>query len=108
MLLARHIAPVFVLLTGLALAQGAAAELNPSDISPPGSSASAPRIASDGRGNVVAIWRELDGDDSAIRAATRSPGEGWGSGRRISRPAASTEAPQLRMDGAGNAVSIWH
>jgi hypothetical protein len=104
----RHTRYPIVIVMALALAQGAAAELDRTDISPPGASASAPRIASDGRGNVVAVWRELDGDRSAIRTASRSAGGGWDAGRRISPTAAATEAPQLAVDRAGNAAAIWH
>lgn len=108
MRLASRLAVSLVLVAGLAVVQGAAAELNPSDISPAGASGSAPQLASDGQGNIVAIWRELDGDDSAIRAAVRPSGEGWQVSRRISMPAAATEAPQLEMDALGTAVAVWH
>jgi hypothetical protein len=108
MRVASHMALVLVLIAGLAVVQGAAAELNPADISPAGASGSAPNVASDGQGDVVALWRELDGDESAIRAAVRTAGEGWQASRRISVPAAATEAPQLAMDSLGNAVAVWH
>ncbi len=86
---------------------GAGAELQPGNVSPEGAFASAPRIASDGHGNIVAVWREVDGDLSAIRTASRAAGD-WGAGRRLSVPAAATEAPQLGMDRLGNAVAVWH
>jgi RTX calcium-binding nonapeptide repeat (4 copies) len=108
MRVAFHIALVLALVAGLAVVQGAAAELDPADISPAGASGAAPQLASDGQGNVVALWRELDGDESAIRAAVRTPGKGWEASRRISAPAAATEAPQLAMDSLGNAVAVWH
>jgi hypothetical protein len=85
----------------------AAGELQPSDISRGGASGSTPRIASDGAGNIVAVWREVDGDASAIRAASRPAGGTWSSARRISTPAAATESPKLAMDKLGNAVAIW-
>jgi hypothetical protein len=97
-----------VLAGALAITPAATAELKPSDISPSGASASAPRIASDGAGNIAAVWREVDGDVSAIRAAFRPAGDNWGGGRRLSLPAAATEAPQLAMDRQGNAVAVWH
>jgi hypothetical protein len=108
MRVAPHMALALVLISALAVVQGAAAELNPADISPAGASGSAPQVASDGQGNVVALWRELDGDESAIRAAVRTAGESWQASRRISAPAAATEAPQLAMDSLGNAVAVWH
>jgi hypothetical protein len=71
-------------------------------------SASSPRIGSDGAGNVVAVWRELNAETASIRAATRSPGGEWSSSARISVPAAATEAPELAVDRLGNAVAVWH
>ena len=97
-----------VIAVALAVTPAAAAALSPADISPAGASASAPRIASDGAGNIAAIWREVDGDVAAIRAAFRPAGEGWGGGRRLSLAAPATEAPQLAMDRLGNAVAVWH
>ena len=67
---------------------------------------SRPLIAADAAGNVVAIWRELDGDTSAIRAAVRPVNGDWTS-KRISVPSLSTESPGLAMDRLGNAVAIW-
>ncbi len=95
----------FVLLVFPNVAGG---ELKATSLSPAGASASSPRIASDGRGNIVAAWREVDGDQSSIRAAFRQKGEAWGEVRRISTPAASTESPELAMDRLGNAVAVWH
>lgn len=93
----------------LLLFPGAAGgELKPTTLSPGGASASSPRIASDGAGNVVAAWREVDGDQSSIRAAFRQKGEAWGEVQQISVPAASTESPELAMDRLGNAVAVWH
>jgi Ca2+-binding RTX toxin-like protein len=85
----------------------AVGELNPADISGKGESGSTPRIASDGAGDIVAIWREVDGDTSAIRAAFRPAGESWGSAQRISMPALATESPRVAMDKAGNALAVW-
>jgi hypothetical protein len=85
----------------------AGAELEPAFISPAAASASRPLIATDGAGNLVAVWRELDGRDSSIRAAFRPPGGAWTS-KTISPPAAATESPALAMDRLGNAVAIWH
>lgn len=85
----------------------AVGELNPADISGKGESGSTPRIASNGAGDIVAIWREVDGDTSAIRAAFRPAGESWGSAQRISTPVLATESPRVAMDKAGNAVAVW-
>jgi RTX calcium-binding nonapeptide repeat (4 copies) len=85
----------------------AVGELKPADISGQGESGSSPRIVSDGAGDIVAIWREVDGDTSAIRAAFRPAGESWRPAQRISTPALATESPRVAMDKAGNAVAVW-
>ena len=101
----RRITLVIVL--GLLVAPSVAgAELQPADISPAGVTGSHPLIAADAAGNIVAIWRELDGDTSAIRAAVRPANGDWTS-KRISVPSLSTESPGLAMDRLGNAVAIW-
>jgi hypothetical protein len=86
----------------------AGGELNPINVSGVGASGSAPRIASDGAGNMAAVWRELDGDTSSIRASLQPKGQPWGSPQQISLPAAATEGPKLAMDRSGNAVAVWH
>ena len=101
--------PALLAAVVLLLFPGAAGgELEPTNLSPGGESASSPRIASDGVGNIVAAWREVDGDQSSIRAAFRQRGEAWGELTRISAPAASTESPEVAMDRLGNAVAVWH
>jgi RTX calcium-binding nonapeptide repeat (4 copies) len=86
----------------------AGGELNPIDVSPTGSSGSAPRLASDGSGTVVAVWREVNGDQSFIRAAVRLPGGSWTTAQRISGAFAAAESPEVAMDRLGNAVAVWH
>jgi hypothetical protein len=106
-MISRHRLPWLSAAVALAaFPSGAVAELNPTEISAAGESASAPQIASDGSGDVVAVWRAGDGDTSAIRATVRAEGA-WSSPRRISTPAAGTESPRLAMDRLGNAVVIW-
>jgi hypothetical protein len=84
----------------------AGADLQPADISPAGLTAARPSIATDGKGNVIATWREVDGDAWAIRAAVRPKGGGWTS-KRISDLAPAIESPELAMDRLGNAVVLW-
>jgi Ca2+-binding RTX toxin-like protein len=86
---------------------GGAGELKPDRISPAGFSGSSPRIASDGSGNVIAVWRELDDDVAAIRAAFRPRGGSFGESQRISLPTVGAESPEVAMDTAGNAVAVW-
>ncbi len=101
--------PAFLAVVAIfAFPNAAGGELNPVNVSREGASGSAPRIASDGAGNIAAVWREVDGDTSSIRAAFRPKGAPWGPAQRISLPAAATEGPKLAMDRSGNAVAIWH
>ena len=86
----------------------ASGELEPSVLSPAGAEASSPRIASDGAGNVVAAWREVDGEQSSIRAVFRPRGGTWRELLQLSTPGASTESPEVAMDRLGNAVAVWH
>ena len=106
------IRPLAVLLVSAAmlvvLPQAASGKLEPKTISPADVAASSPSVASDGAGNVVAVWRELADDKASIRAASRSPGGEWSPSAGISVAAAATEAPELAMDRLGNAVAVWH
>jgi hypothetical protein len=95
-------AAVFVILPS-----AASAELKAVDLSTAGVSGSSPRIASDGAGNIVAVWRSVDGDLSAIESASRPAGGSWTEPQRISTPALATESPKLAMDKLGNAVAVW-
>jgi hypothetical protein len=98
------------LLTGLLIVvfpQTGASELKPDTISPARFSGSGPRIDSDGSGNVVAVWRELDDDEAAIRAAFRPKNGSFGPSVRISVPSVAAESPEVAMDKLGNALAVW-
>ena len=98
------LAAVVVLITLPASATG---QLKPIDLSRGAASASSPRIASDGSGNIVAVWREVEGDASAIRAAVRPAGGTWSAPEKISAQVAGIESPELAVDRLGNAVAVW-
>jgi hypothetical protein len=87
--------------------QVGAGELKPDTISPADRSGSAPRIVSDSSGNVVAVWRDLDDDMAAIRAAFRPRSGSFGASERISLPSVAAESPQVAMDRLGNVVAVW-
>src|SRR2546421_12538218 len=95
--ISRRRISLFVTLASLVLPAVAVGELNPADVSPAGVTGSRPLIASDKAGNIVAIWREMDGDTSASRPEFRPAGRNWPT-KQISVHAPSTEHPTL----------IWH
>ena len=91
----------------LVFAQAAGSELKPDSISPAHRSGSEPHIVSDGSGNVVAVWRDLDDDTAVIRAAFRPRNGSFGTAEKISPPAVAAESPKVAMDRLGNAVAVW-
>ena len=97
---------LFVLFGALLWTPLAGADLQPADMSPAGVDASRPLIASDGKGDLIALWRESDRASWAIRAAFRPKNGDWDS-KRISVPAPATESPALAMDRLGNAIAVW-
>ena len=87
--------------------QAGGSELKPDTISPTSWSGSSPRVASDGSGNVIAVWRELNDDVAAIRAAFRPKNGIFGPSEQISVPAVGAESPRVAMDRLGNAIAVW-
>ena len=88
--------------------QSGAGELKPDTISPLHRSGSAPQLASDGAGDVVAVWRDADDNGESIRAAFRPKQGSFGESETISVPALAAESPRVAMDRLGNAVAVWH
>ena len=105
----RHFkfAPLVAALLVIVFPQAAAGELNPDTISAANRSGSQPHVVSDGSGNVVAVWRDLDDDTAAIRAAFRPASGSFGPSQAISQPAVAAESPAVAMDRLGNAVAVW-
>jgi Ca2+-binding RTX toxin-like protein len=92
----------------IAFPQSAGSELKPDTISPAHRSASQPVTDSDGSGDVVAVWRDLDDETESIRAAFRTRGEAFGPSKQISLPSVAAESPNVSMDQLGNAVAVWN
>ena len=109
----KHIRPLelaalLTVLAILAFPQSGASELKPDTISPTHRSGSEPQLASDGAGDVVAVWRDVDDNAESIRAAYRPRYGSFGDSETISLPAVATESPRVAMDRLGNAVAVWH
>jgi hemolysin type calcium-binding protein len=102
-----ELAALLACLAVVVFPQAGASELKPDTISPARWSGSSPEIASDGSGNVIAVWRELTDDTAAIRAAFRPRNGGFEPSELISAPALEAESPRVAMDRLGNAVAVW-
>ena len=80
--------------------QAGASELKPDTISPAHRSGSEPQLVSNGSGDVVAVWRDLDDNAESIRATFRprvfDPQESMpiaARGDRLCRPTSTRTAP---------------
>jgi hypothetical protein len=90
------------------LAPGATAFGPPELVSPPGRDAAAPDVAVDARGNAVAVWQRADGRGAtAIEAATRPAGGGWGAPQRLSPPGPRVFTPRVAAGGYRAAIVVW-
>jgi hypothetical protein len=92
----------------IAFPQSGAGELKADTISPLHRSGSQPQLVSDGSGDVVAVWRDVDDNGESIRAAFRPRFGAFGESETISLPAVAAESPRVAMDQLGNAVAVWH
>ena len=66
-------------------------------------------LATNRRGDAVAVWRRGGGAgaQSPIAAAVRRPGGGFGGEQRLSPPGGMTGLPALALDPYGNAWAWW-
>jgi hypothetical protein len=77
--------------------------------------ASEPRLASNGAGVAMAVWRHTVGNIRSLRYSRFDPAAGWsapdvlpGALPRPHQPAGTgRDAPQLRMDGRGHVIARW-
>jgi hypothetical protein len=70
------------------------------------------RVVTDDLGRVIAVWRaQLVANDPTapyVARAARFSGGSWGAPQTISSGTQSVEAPQVAIDGDGNAIATWH
>jgi hypothetical protein len=78
-------------------------------LSRPGRNAGAARVAFDGAGNAVAVWRRRsDGANRfQVQAAIRPATGGLGAPQTLSADGRNAFAPQLAVDPAGNGTIVW-
>lgn len=79
----------------------------PVDVSPLGFNSSVSQIAVDLDGNAVAVWATFNGPMSTIQSSTLPFSGVWTTPVVLSNSQFSANLPQVGVDGAGNAVSIW-
>jgi hypothetical protein len=79
----------------------------PQIVSDPGVSASGPAIAVDPSGNAVSVWTQSDGTNLRINAAYRPAGGSFGASTVVSAAGFDASAPDVSMDGSGNALVGW-
>jgi hypothetical protein len=104
------VAIALIILGMLASAAPAAARsawLAPANLSAPGRDATEPQVAVDGSGAAVAVWARSDGSHEIIQASARPAGGAWGPAVDLSQSGRDSEAPQVAVDAAGNAVAVW-
>jgi hypothetical protein len=97
---------------GLTLIQGAVRPAGgawepPLPLSAPVGTAEKPQVALDAAGRAIAVWRRDDGAGYLIESAQRPSVGGWFPPAPLSAPGANAEAPQIAVDAAGNAVTVW-
>jgi hypothetical protein len=80
---------------------------SPQTISDPGMSASGPAISVDPSGNALAVWTQSDGTDLRINAAFKPAGSAFTTPVLVSAAGQDATAPDVSMDGSGNALVAW-
>lgn len=67
------------------------------------------RVVTDNAGRVIAVWRaQLVQAGPYVVRASRFSGGSWDAPTTISSGSTSVEAPQVAIDGDGNAIATWH
>jgi hypothetical protein len=66
-----------------------------------------PRLAIDGNGNVLVIWRHSDGTRGNIWSNRYAVGSGWDVPQLIETENGETWAERLAVDANGNGIAVW-
>lgn len=73
------------------------------DLSVVGADTSAPQVAADANGKVIAVWKRGE----IIQASSRPPAGDWGLPVDLSVAGGDALQPHIAFDPAGNAIAIW-
>lgn len=96
----------FAIFTALAISTAVASNIKwsspPTTLSTANQNASSPQIASDGSGNLVAVWVE----NGVVKASLQHVGMSWGAATSISGTSASS--PSVVSDSSGNLTAVWN
>jgi hypothetical protein len=65
------------------------------------------QVAIDESGNAIAVWSQSDGTVFNIYSNTYDPGTGWGTAETLENEAGNAYAPEIAIDGMGNAIAVW-
>lgn len=69
-----------------------------------------PRLDVDARGNVVAVWTNVTGDDwgnqGIVQSAARPAGGGWERAVDVSTAGHKSFAARVGLDARGNAIAV--
>lgn len=79
----------------------------PTNLSPPGQTATNPQVIIDQNGNAVAIWERSNGMHLVIQASTLPRNGSWSTPVDISLPGQEALLPQLTVNLSGNVLAVW-
>jgi hypothetical protein len=79
----------------------------PIEISGPGE-ARQPHVAADASGNAVIVWRQADGENLLIQSRSRAADGTLGTIEPLSKAGEKSDAPQIGMSAAGDALVVWN
>jgi hypothetical protein len=66
------------------------------------------RVAMNGTGQAVAIWRRYDGGPNGVYAAIYTPGSGWSTPTTLDPGSTERVDPFVAIDASGNAIAVWN
>jgi hypothetical protein len=70
-----------------------------------------PRVAFDGLGNAIAVWRHFDSDSGSFSIYSNrfsNLTKTWGMRMKLDSEDGAANDPQIAADANGNAVTVWH